>query len=104
VLDLTAPTPAQLDEAVAFIAANIERGIVYVHCKAGYSRAAAVVGAYLLEVGGANDPQEATTLLRTARPAIVIRPEVLRALCNYAATLAPPPVFAAIPSPTAPQR
>jgi protein-tyrosine phosphatase len=44
ILDLTAPTHAQLQEAVAFITDEVEKGSVYVHCKIGYSRSAAVVG------------------------------------------------------------
>ena len=44
ILDLTAPTIEQLEEMATFIAAEAERGIVYVHCKIGYSRSAAAVG------------------------------------------------------------
>lgn len=81
VLDLTAPTPDQLHRAVAFIRQHADpAGIVYIHCKAGYSRTAAVAGAYLLSTGAADTVDEALTHLRTARPAIVIRPEALTAL------------------------
>ena len=38
ILDLTAPTPDQLREAVAFITEHSQHGTVYVHCKIGYSR------------------------------------------------------------------
>ncbi len=104
VLDLTAPTQAHLDQAVAFIRAKAERGIVYVHCKAGYSRTAAVAGAYLLETGKATCVEEAAAMLRAARPQIVIRPEVVRALRIYAnrltVTVTPSPAFAFAPSPT----
>jgi len=84
ILDLTAPTRGQLDAAVAFIAAQIERGTVYVHCKIGYSRTAAVVAAYLLASGNARTPDEAMALLRRARPSIVIRPEARAAIVEYA--------------------
>lgn len=77
--DLTAPTVEQMEEAAGFIAANKEKG-VYVHCKAGYSRSVAAVGAYLLKSGQAQTPAEAVDRIRQARPEVVIRPEILRAL------------------------
>ena len=64
ILDLTAPTQDQLREAVAFIAEESAQGTVYVHCKIGYSRSAAVVGAYLLASGQAATVEEAIALLR----------------------------------------
>jgi protein-tyrosine phosphatase/membrane-associated phospholipid phosphatase len=84
VLDLTAPTQDQLREAAAFIAEQAADGMVYVHCKIGYSRSAAVVGAYLLASGQAVTILEAVDILREARPSIVIRPEVMKALREYA--------------------
>ena len=80
ILDLTAPTQHQLHEAAAFIAEESASGTVYVHCKIGYSRSAAVVGAYLLASGQATMIDEAVEILREARPSIVIRPEVMEAL------------------------
>ena len=92
-LDLTAPTPARLEEAVTFIAQQRSRGrTVYVHCKVGYSRTAAVVGAYLIRAGHCATVEEALQRLRFARPGIVVRPEALRAL------------RAACPSPPGPPR
>ena len=84
ILDLTAPTPAHLAEAVAFIDEHASCGIVYVHCKIGYSRSAAVVGAWLLASGRAKSVDDAIAQLRAVRPSIVIRPEVREALTNYA--------------------
>jgi predicted protein tyrosine phosphatase len=109
ILDLTAPTPEQLDEAVDFIRAHANRGIVYVHCKAGYSRTAAVAGAYLLATKQVETVEEAVDRLRSARPQIVIRAEAMQALRDYAArfpahvkpsssAIASPLAFAAIPS------
>jgi protein-tyrosine phosphatase len=80
VLDLTAPPVATLEQAVEFIAREAARGRVYVHCKLGYSRCAAAAGAYLLDKGIARSPEEAVSLLRSRRPGIVVRPEVLEAL------------------------
>ena len=84
ILDLTAPTQDQLYEASAFIAEESANGTVYVHCKIGYSRSAAVVGAYLLASGQAGTIDEAVEILREARPSIVIRPEVMEALRAFA--------------------
>ncbi len=79
-LDLTAPTPAQVARAVAFIAEHEPAGVVYVHCKAGYSRTAVVAAAYLLATGKAATPDEAVARLRRARPSLVVRPEAARAV------------------------
>lgn len=84
ILDLTAPTPDQLREAAEFISVEAGRGKVYVHCKIGYSRSAAAVGAYLLSSGQAASAEEAVELLRKVRPSIVVRPEVLEALRSFA--------------------
>ena len=88
ILDLTAPTLEQLDDAIDFIAKESARGIVYVHCKIGYSRSAAVIGAYLLASGSAESLDDAVSQLRRARPTIVIRPEAMEALRAYACELA----------------
>jgi protein phosphatase len=82
-LDLTAPTVDQLRDAAAFIHEHAGTGIVYVHCKAGYSRSAAVVGAYLLASGKARSAEEALSMLRRARPALVVRPEAREALASF---------------------
>jgi protein-tyrosine phosphatase len=84
-LDLTAPTQDQLQEAVAFLAAEAAAGTVYLHCKIGYSRSAAVAGAYLLATGIADTAEEAVAHLRRARPSIVVRPEAREALRVFAA-------------------
>jgi protein-tyrosine phosphatase/membrane-associated phospholipid phosphatase len=85
ILDLTGPKPVQLDECIAFISNYAQRGIVYVHCKVGYSRSAAVVGAYLLASGAASSARQAMSRLRAARPSIVLRPEVIAALERFEA-------------------
>ena len=87
ILDLTAPNTVQLWEAVEFISQNAGGGIVCVHCKVGYSRSAAVVGAYLLASGQAETVEQAVALLRNGRPTMVIRPEALAALNRFQSTL-----------------
>lgn len=80
VLDLTAPTDDQLAGAVRFIKNESARGIVFIHCKAGYSRTAGVVGAWMLETGRARSVEEVVAQLEAIRPGIVIRPEIRAAL------------------------
>jgi protein-tyrosine phosphatase len=83
VLDLTAPTPEQLREMGSFIRQQSKHGIVYVHCKIGYSRSAAAVAAYLIMSGEVRDVAEATSIIRRARPSVIIRPEVMTALSQF---------------------
>ncbi len=83
-LDLTAPTPDQLQRAIAFLDEHTANGRVYVHCKVGYSRSAAVIGAWLLHRGIAADPEGAVARLRAVRPTLVVRPEAMVALRDFA--------------------
>jgi protein-tyrosine phosphatase len=83
VLDLTAPTQAQLVEATKFIGNFSQNGAVYVHCKIGYSRSAAAVAAYLMTSGKVKTAEEAFAMIRRVRPSVVIRPEVLSALFEF---------------------
>jgi hypothetical protein len=58
-------------------------GCVYVHCKIGYSRSAAVVLAWLIVSGRASSTHEATAMLRKVRPSVVIRPEIVPAVAAF---------------------
>lgn len=87
ILDLTAPTAGQMEAAIGFIKRESQRGIVYVHCKVGYSRTAAIAGAWLLASGQAASAEEALEHLRRTRPGIVIRPEAARAVHDFSAGL-----------------
>jgi protein-tyrosine phosphatase len=80
ILDLTVPTSVQLQDSAAFIEEQSRTGIVYVHCKIGYSRTAAAAAAYLLPARLANTVPQAIALVRSVRPAIVVRGEVVAAL------------------------
>ena len=86
VLDLTAPSPDQFERAVSFIRKHAATGTVYVHCKVGYSRTAAIAGAYLIASGTVGTVEEALKGLRRARPSLVVRPEALSALKDFSAT------------------
>jgi len=83
ILDLTAPSIEQLQEMATFIDEESRQGIVYVHCKIGYSRTAAATSSYLLQTGQVRSVAEAVARLRQIRPAIVVRPEVLSALSEF---------------------
>ena len=87
VLDLTRPSPAQMRAAADFISRRGERGTVLVHCKIGYSRSAAAVGAYLLASNQSATVEEVVAQIRRARPTIVIRPEAQAALKAFLAEL-----------------
>lgn len=89
-LDLTAPSVASLNSAVRFITRHSRRGVVFVHCKIGYSRSAAVVGAFLLSSGRVRTTDEALALIRRGRSQVVVRPEVVVSLRRYQAALARP--------------
>ena len=84
ILDLTAPDLDQLQEMAAFIEEESRKGIIYVHCKIGYSRTAAAAAAYLIWSGTANSVSDAIDRLRQVRPTIVVRPEVVAALTAFA--------------------
>lgn len=84
VLDLTVPRSTTLfDNAVAFIEKHIPSTIVYIHCKAGFSRTAALAGYWLLKTGRATDAEDAISQIRSARPNIIIRPEVIDFLTKH---------------------
>jgi protein-tyrosine phosphatase len=84
ILDLTAPTVNQLEEMAAFIEDQSRTGVVYVHCKIGYSRTAAAAAVYLIRAGTARTISEAIDFLRQVRSTIVIRPEVVVVLNEFA--------------------
>jgi protein phosphatase len=83
ILDLTAPNAGQLAEMASFIQHQSETGIVYVHCKIGYSRTAAAAAAYVLRSQFARSVTEALDLIRHVRPSVIVRPEVLTALQQF---------------------
>lgn len=82
-LDLTAPTPENLDKAVDFMTREVKKGTVYVHCKIGYSRSAAAVAAYLLKSHHAQSIDEAIGMIKRARPSLIVRKEIRRLLASW---------------------
>jgi predicted protein tyrosine phosphatase len=89
ILDLTAPTVRQLNEMAAFIETESSDGFVFVHCKIGYSRTAAAAAAFLLRAGKVRSVEEAIGRLRQIRPAIVVRPEIVAVLQEFAKEVSP---------------
>lgn len=83
VLDLTAPSPAQLREAVAFIRENEREGPVYIHCALGRSRTSVVAAAYLLSAKGFRSVDQAVRFLRERHPHAVLRDTYLRTLEQF---------------------
>jgi protein-tyrosine phosphatase len=67
----------------AFIDEQSRDGVVYVHCKIGYSRSAAAIAAYLIMSGQTPGAEEAFAIIRRARPSIVIRMEIASALAEF---------------------
>ena len=68
---------SQLDDDRRLHLRAIERGIVYVHCKIGYSRSAAAVIAWFIATGQVNSVAEGDRATREqVRPSIVVRPEI----------------------------
>jgi protein-tyrosine phosphatase len=79
-LDLTVPPVEELKRAAAFISEHSAHGIVFIHCKAGYFRSAAVAGAWLLLSGRAGNVDAAIRQLEAARPGLHVRKPVRQAL------------------------
>jgi predicted protein tyrosine phosphatase len=100
VLDLTAPAPCQLRSAIDFINAHRDQGVVYVHCKIGYSRSAAVIGAWIIDAQLASTSRYAIGMLRAVRPSVIVRCEVVAALQAFhnqgPSVDTPPPSFAEV--------
>jgi atypical dual specificity phosphatase len=81
--DLTAPTPRQLEHALAFIDEQTARGHgVAVHCLMGQGRSATVLAAYLIR--GGTPAETAIARLRGVCPGAIGSPEQERALHAFA--------------------
>lgn len=79
-LDLTEPTPAELRTAALALQQAAQRGPVLVCCALGYSRSAAVVVAWLCLHGPRLGVADALQQVRRARPQVVLKPPMVRAI------------------------
>ncbi|MFV3403834.1 phosphatase PAP2/dual specificity phosphatase family protein [Pseudomonas sp. NY15463] len=79
-LDLIAPDQPTLQQAAEAIEHLRQHGTVLVCCALGYSRSACAVAAWLLVSGRCADAIAAQTLIRKARPGIVLHPAHRQAL------------------------
>ncbi|NXA36411.1 PTPM1 phosphatase, partial [Eudromia elegans] len=78
-----APPLRHLHEGVRFILRHRARGhSVYVHCKAGRSRSATMVAAYLIQLHHWT-PQEAIEAIAKIRPHILIRQKQVQVLEEF---------------------
>jgi len=81
----TSPSQEHLQTGVRFIReviAENEGSSVYVHCKAGRTRSATLVGCYLMEEYG-HSPEEAVAFMADKRPHIWIHDKQWQALREY---------------------
>ncbi|XP_032631977.1 phosphatidylglycerophosphatase and protein-tyrosine phosphatase 1 isoform X2 [Chelonoidis abingdonii] len=83
-VDLTGvPTLENLQRGVEFVLKHREYGnSVYVHCKAGRSRSATMVAAYLIQLYQWS-PQEAIEAIARVRPHILVRPRQVQVLERF---------------------
>ena len=80
-----APSVAKLQKGVDFINDIIEKdpeASVYVHCKAGRTRSATLVGCYLMAKNGFT-PEEAVKLMKEKRPHILLHSKQWEALREF---------------------
>jgi protein-tyrosine phosphatase len=88
-LDLTAPDPAELEEAARAIEALRESGgPVLVCCALGRGRSACAVAGWLLLTGRATGVGDAIAQVRASRPCVALRPSHALALRRLQKTLA----------------
>jgi len=81
----TSPKQSQLQEGVKFIRQITESNAgrsVYIHCKAGRTRSATLVGCYLMEEYG-HTPEKAVEFMQEKRPHIWLGSKQWQALRDY---------------------
>merc|ERR1711931_15502 len=80
-----APSVEKLVEGVEFIKSVVDQDTessVYVHCKAGRTRSATLVGCYLMTTYNLN-PEDAVKFMKAKRPHILLHTKQLEALDAY---------------------
>jgi atypical dual specificity phosphatase len=80
-------TVDEIEEGVAFIEENIGKGLkVYVHCKAGRSRSATIVAAYLVKSGACETLDDAFSFMKQRRPAVKVGQKKIDVIKDYLKT------------------
>ena len=82
-LDLTVAGVSQIRRGVAAIDDAVAHGPVLVCCALGFSRSAVIVAAWLIRSGHASTVCEAVSLIRKARPQVVLGRDHITALKRY---------------------
>lgn len=82
-LDLLAPTVAQLNHAVAVMEDLRMYGPILVHCALGYSRSAIVLAAYLWKQDPELNLGQVVKMIQRARPKVVLSTEHVKALVQF---------------------
>ena len=80
-----APSVTKLQKGVDFINDIVEKdheASIYVHCKAGRTRSATLVGCYLMAKNGMT-PEEAVEVMRNKRPHILLHSKQWQALREF---------------------
>ena len=85
----SAPSQAKLERGVQFISEVTSRhdgGSVYVHCKAGRTRSATLVGCYLMDKLRHNDncsPELAVQMMKNVRPHVLLHSKQWQAMRDF---------------------
>jgi len=77
-----APCQSKLREGVEFINRLKDEGTIYVHCKAGRTRSATLVGCYLVEQNKWT-PEQAISHMKSCRSHVLLGPQQRRAIEIY---------------------
>lgn len=83
ILDGTAPSPRQMDEAVDWIQRSKLRGSVYVHCALGHGRSACMIVAYLISTNEVSTAGEGEAFLRGLRHGVRLNSAQSKAIDAY---------------------
>lgn len=80
ILDHTAPTVEQINEALVFLDENISQTPVFVHCALGHGRSATVVAAWLLKHGRSLNTEAAVNQLQEVRSGVRLESSQMKLL------------------------
>ncbi len=82
-LDATAPTPQQMDDAINWLKQATADGAVYVHCALGHGRSACIVVAYLIATELVSTPEGGVQRLQELRCGVRLNSDQLKAVRRF---------------------